>query len=653
MAWAWAAALLAGWFARRSRGLPAGLATSRPAGEGCAVLCLPGSEAADLDNQVANCDTAEVVVTHEPRLPDPGTVATMRKQLQQPGVWLACARGTFKHVLGEGWAPHRPNENGTFCLSARSNLFAFRRDVFLDMGGLARFEEQLPGQGWAALSLRAWLRGHKTVYAGGIDFRGIKPDSLPVHAAEGPPLARLLAVCDEPFALMRLLHRHARSPEFRRSYRQAARNLTLPAGKGRRGGRLMPLAEPGAVILQGREQGRSLRLAVLASELPFPASGDGARVHNLLRRLAAQCDLFLFCYAEKASKSELEALLEYCARLVVIQPPASRPVLWKRTPAGVERFQSPAMRRHLEVLLSDWQVPLVEVEGTQLAMVGSWLKRAPVAKILAAPELRFVLDKQARESSLTGSAPTSRRAAGMWRRYELRHLHRFDCILTASAADGDLLRKRFSRTLLRTVENGIDLDHFRSEGPDAGQDQVLLIAAFDEPVNLGAFQVVIQEIWPRVRDSRPRAQLTVVAGDGFRQHWRRSFRRSLPEMPPEVTVLGHVGDLRFLYERADVVLVPAPAASASARVLEALAMSRAVVAAETACGGLAVESGRDLMIAGEPAEFAAAVLTLLSDQERRRRLGAQARATVEARYDCSRGVEQRLEIYEEVLRKKK
>jgi glycosyltransferase involved in cell wall biosynthesis len=385
--------------------------------------------------------------------------------------------------------------------------------------------------------------------------------------------------------------------------------------------------------------------------LALPASSGGGSVHNLLRRLSPHCGLYLFCFAEKASQSELEALLEHCARLVVIQPKESTPALRRRWPAGVEPFQSPSMQLHLEVLLKDWQIPLIEVASTRLAMAGAWLKRAPVTKILAAPELRFVLDKQARESPLTSSAPFSRREAAMWRRYELRHLRRFDCIVTASDADREHLRKKLSRPLLRTVENGADMEHFRAQRPDPGEDQVLLVGGFEDAAGIGVYQVVMEQIWPRVRDARPQARLSVVAGEGYRQHWRRRFRRSLPETPPEVTVLGHVDDLRFLYERAGVVMALA-AAGGGARVVEALAMGRAVVATKAACEGLAVEPGRDLLLAEEPAGLADAVAKLLANPEQRRKLGERGRAAVESRYDWSRNVAQRLEIYEELLRKK-
>jgi glycosyltransferase involved in cell wall biosynthesis len=654
-AWGRVAGLLTGWMLRQGRTSRDGPPAFVPARPGCAVLCLPGSEASQLDSQVAECEVAELVVTPEPLLPESETVAALRRRLQEPGVWLVCGRAGFKHVLGEGWAPHRRGESGTFCLGASSSLFAFRRDVFLELGGLAAFEDQLPRHGWAALSLRGWLRGHRTIYAGDIDARAIKPPPLPAQAAAGPPLASLLPACDSVPAAARLLHHHARTAEFRGAYRAAVRRLRLPPGAGKPSDRLAPLAEPGSMILEGREPGRSLRLAVVAPEPPYPSSrGGAARVHHLLRRLAEHCDLFVFCYARKAADSQLEALLAYCARLVVIQPgPEPVPALAWGLPAGVGGFQTPVMQRHLEILLEDWRIPLVEVEDTQLAMAGSWLRRAPAATILSAPELRFALHRQARENALLAAAKRSRREDAAWRRYELRHLPRFDCIIAASEPDRERLAQKVKRPLLRTVDNGVDGEYFRSRGPDAGEEEVLLIAELEDFANAFALETLLREIWPRIRKARPRAQLTVVAGADYRLHWRRCFRRPLPETP-QVTVLGHVGDPRPLYERASVVIAPlAAGGGACPRVLEALAMSRAVVATKGACEGLAAEPGRDLLVESEPAAFAAAVVKLLSDDGLRRGLGQQGRSCVESRYGWDRSAAQQLEVYEELLRNKK
>jgi glycosyltransferase involved in cell wall biosynthesis len=69
------------------------------------------------------------------------------------------------------------------------------------------------------------------------------------------------------------------------------------------------------------------------------------------------------------------------------------------------------------------------------------------------------------------------------------------------------------------------------------------------------------------------------------------------------------------------------------KILEALAMARAVVATPAAAEGLRLAPGEELIVAAEPDAFAAAVARLAGDAAARQRLGQAGRARVLAEYD--------------------
>jgi glycosyltransferase involved in cell wall biosynthesis len=69
------------------------------------------------------------------------------------------------------------------------------------------------------------------------------------------------------------------------------------------------------------------------------------------------------------------------------------------------------------------------------------------------------------------------------------------------------------------------------------------------------------------------------------------------------------------------------------KVLEAMALARPIVATRLGAGGLDVEHGRDILIAGDAPSFADAVARLLRDPQTASRIGAAARETVRNRYD--------------------
>jgi glycosyltransferase involved in cell wall biosynthesis len=69
------------------------------------------------------------------------------------------------------------------------------------------------------------------------------------------------------------------------------------------------------------------------------------------------------------------------------------------------------------------------------------------------------------------------------------------------------------------------------------------------------------------------------------------------------------------------------------KIFEAMAMGKAVVSTTVGAEGLPVTDGEHVLLADQPDTFARAVLHLLRDVERRRRLEAAARALVVEKYD--------------------
>jgi glycosyltransferase involved in cell wall biosynthesis len=103
---------------------------------------------------------------------------------------------------------------------------------------------------------------------------------------------------------------------------------------------------------------------------------------------------------------------------------------------------------------------------------------------------------------------------------------------------------------------------------------------------------------------------------------------------PRVTLTGAVEDVRPYLARATVVIVPMRLGSGTRiKIMEALAMGKAVVSTRAGAEGLRVVPGRYLVVADDPAAFAAEVVRLARDPAERQRLGREGRALVEAEYD--------------------
>jgi len=139
----------------------------------------------------------------------------------------------------------------------------------------------------------------------------------------------------------------------------------------------------------------------------------------------------------------------------------------------------------------------------------------------------------------------------------------------------------------------------------------------------------VREVLPLLRDEKPELRFWVV---GQNPHARlAAFSAN-----PGVLLTGRVDDVRPYIAAAGVYVVPLRIGGGTRlKVLEAMAMGKAIVSTRLGCEGFDLVPGQDLVVADSPAEFAAATLALLADADRRERLGRAARRFAASRYDWS------------------
>lgn len=133
-------------------------------------------------------------------------------------------------------------------------------------------------------------------------------------------------------------------------------------------------------------------------------------------------------------------------------------------------------------------------------------------------------------------------------------------------------------------------------------------------------------ILPRIFAENPNATFCVVGAQPPK--WMLGLTRD-----PRIKVTGFVPDLGVYIKQARVVVAPLRCGSGvPLKVVQALALRRALVATSHGARGLDVEHGKHLLIADEPEDFARHVNTLIKDKALRMRLGDAGCALARSRY---------------------
>lgn len=224
-----------------------------------------------------------------------------------------------------------------------------------------------------------------------------------------------------------------------------------------------------------------------------------------------------------------------------------------------------------------------------------------------------------------------------WLRYERRVWSRFDRIQVFSGRDHGAIKLVAPEAVERVRVNplGVALPPTVDDAL-VEPHTVVFVGWFAHPPNVDAALWLGHEIMPRLRALHPEARLLIVGA------------RPTAEMQAlaceYIAITGRVPLVEPYLERAAVVVAPLRLGGGMrVKVLQALALGKAVVATPIAAEGLArVDGDLPLRIGNDADELANALAELLARPEERDGLGRRARAYVE-RYHSAEAYVQRLE----------
>ena len=212
-------------------------------------------------------------------------------------------------------------------------------------------------------------------------------------------------------------------------------------------------------------------------------------------------------------------------------------------------------------------------------------------------------------------------------RLERRAVERCDAVLLVSDAESAAMG--FGGNKVIAVANGVDVDFFRPdavEPTNLGPASLVFTGTMDYRPNAEGVCWFVHKVWPELKSRMPELTFVIVGRNPTRAV------RQLAETPG-VNVTGSVPDVRPYLAAAGVAICPLRMARGiQNKVLEAMAMGKAVVGSPAALEGLEAEAGENLLEADTPDEWRGHILKLLADGEYRGRLGQAARKCVEQKY---------------------
>ncbi len=372
-----------------------------------------------------------------------------------------------------------------------------------------------------------------------------------------------------------------------------ARNRRLFAEH--RHGALATLPAPGTLPSPAILHRNQRQILVIDALTPQPDHDSGSlRLVNLMRLLREQDVHVVFLPANREHAGRYTEALQQTGVETWYAPFAGRAPAWLREHGA--RFHSVLLCRHY--VASEF-LPLLR-------------RHAPQARILFdSVDLHYLREQRAAE--LAGD-PTLRRAAARTRQVELDVIAQADVTLVVSQAERTLLTVDAPQAQVEVLSN---LHEVAGPGrPFAQRRDIVFVGGFRHPPNVDAVRWFVEAIFPLVREQLPDICFHCIGSDVTPQINALSDR-------PGVVVHGFIPDITPYMDGCRVAIAPLRyGAGVKGKVNLSMAHGQPVVATSCAVEGMFLHDGIDVLVADEPARFAANIVRLYRDEALWQQLGA-------------------------------
>ncbi|MDR1758087.1 MAG: glycosyltransferase family 4 protein [Bacteroidales bacterium] len=294
----------------------------------------------------------------------------------------------------------------------------------------------------------------------------------------------------------------------------------------------------------------------------------------------------------------------------------------------VRRFVSRAFAQRLRDILAAETFDIIQLESIFTAPYIDLIRQHSHAKIvLRAHNIehriwgRFLIHrvKGMKKWALTVMAR-------QLKKFELEVFKQIDAYLSISETDDQYFRACFPFLPGEVIPVGLDIQNYVPDENNIPSENLSLfyIGSMQWFPNLEGVDWFLKMVLPLLRERYPSVVFS-IAGRGIPSHWQQI---------PNVKVEGEVADAQEYMRARDLMLVPLLSGSGiRVKILEGMALSKAIITTPVGAEGLHVEDGKNILIANTPREFAQLIEKCIQMPEICKMLGENAREYVLLRHD--------------------
>ncbi len=226
------------------------------------------------------------------------------------------------------------------------------------------------------------------------------------------------------------------------------------------------------------------------------------------------------------------------------------------------------------------------------------------------------------------------------KKFEISQLNKFDAITTVTENDAVDFRKMGCLKSIFSSPTGIDISRLKIDHTNLETPSLFHIGSMEWMPNQQAIFWFIKNVWNSISEKYVTLKF-YIAGRGMPESFKQLHEKNL-------VIEGEVADAVKFIQSKQIMIVPLFAGSGiRIKILEGMALGKAIVSTSLGAQGIEVENGKHLIIANNASEFTNAISKIVSDPQLAIDLGNNARKLIEEKYDNKKVIERLLAFYSE------
>jgi polysaccharide biosynthesis protein PslH len=370
---------------------------------------------------------------------------------------------------------------------------------------------------------------------------------------------------------------------------------------------------------------------VVAIKIPYPVTSGGLiAIYEPIRHLAIRGhDITLLAFDSRPI-NEWAPITQYCRVIPIPHNTITRtgPAvlnLFHTIPYIVTKYKSKALADELLRLITEETFDLVQFEILYMGHYASIPKTKGIPALLRQQNVETIVWERLAERGRGLISLYSKIQALKMRQYEKLICEQVDACLAITQVDSQTLRRMSSQISTFVVPVGVDLDVYSPTNEVEKPFNLVYVGSMDYYPNEDAILWFTTKILPMIKAQIPGTKLFIVG--------RNPSNKVRKLCNNDIIVTGTVEDVQAFIQQASVFLVPLRIGSGiRIKILQAMAMGKAIVSTSVGAQGIALTSGQNIVISDTPKEFSESVIHLLQEPEIRLLLGRNARQFVEKYY---------------------